>query len=484
MNDVEYEKLFKQELEKNGNFFKGPFLDVSNSYKKELSINELISSGLLNKEFSKININQDRKLYTHQLNAFNKISVGKNVVVSTGTGSGKTESFLIPILNDLVKENENRTLGPGVRALLIYPMNALANDQIDRMRVLLKDYPEITFGSYTGQTENTEWKARDKYNKLNNFEPLPNELISRDRMHDSPPNILITNYSMLEFLLLRPESSVFFSHEYSSKWKYIVLDEAHVYNGSTGIEVSYLLKRLNVRLKNHSIQYILTSATLGSEDENEDVAIFAKELCSADFSKNDVIRAERVNLIPETDLSQFDVSFYTQLVSDLESFQEEYILETLSNKFDFKSENLSELLYEIISKDQNYWLIRQFLSEPKTIDDIADFMSWSKIEVENFVCIASKAVKDDVKLFDSRYHMFLKSTESVFITLNPLKRVFLERKQVHYENGKEYKVFEISNCIYCNSIYIHGEIDAKNKLQQKSQYNLDTDFDVFLLKNN
>lgn len=484
LNDDEYDKLFKQELEKNGNFYKGPYLDVTNSYVKHQSINELIQSRKLSKSFSRINISKERKLYAHQINSLDKISKGKNVVVSTGTGSGKTESFLIPVLDQLVKEYEQGTLGPGVRALLIYPMNALANDQIDRMKVILKDFPEITFGSYTGQTLQNEFEAKNKYRELNNEDPLPNQIISREEMHRNPPNILITNYSMLEFLLLRPESSIFFSSDYSYKWKYVVLDEAHVYNGSTGIEVSYLLKRLKVRLKNDSIQYILTSATLGSEEENVDVALFAKDLCSAEFSEADIVRANRVDLVSiSSELSNLDVSFYERTSKELYSQNDEYLLEILSERFDIHSNNLNELLFDILIKDKSYWIIKEFVREPKTIEEISKYLDWSQYDVENFVTVATRAIKNDVKLFDARYHMFLKSTESVFITLNPLKRVFLERKGVHYENDKEFKVFEISNCIYCNSIYIHGEIDANRKLQQRSQYNLETDFDVFLLRN-
>lgn len=94
-----------------------------------------------------------RLLYKHQEEAMLKIIAGRNVVISTGTGSGKTEAFLLPILNYLMMQKEEGTLNDGVRALLIYPMNALANDQMKRMRELLSNYQDITFGSYTGETE-------------------------------------------------------------------------------------------------------------------------------------------------------------------------------------------------------------------------------------------------------------------------------------------------------------------------------------------
>ena len=102
----------------------------------------------------------DRPLYVHQEQAIRKAAAGRNVVVATGTGSGKTESFLLPILDSLVREHAAGTLGPGVRALLLYPMNALANDQMKRLRQVLAAYPDITFGRYTGDTEEDPKRAR------------------------------------------------------------------------------------------------------------------------------------------------------------------------------------------------------------------------------------------------------------------------------------------------------------------------------------
>src|SRR5690606_23425070 len=117
----------------------------------------------------------DRPLYRHQDQAIRKATAGRNIVVATGTGSGKTESFLLPILNALSAEHRAGTLGPGVRALLLYPMNALANDQMKRLRELLAVAPHITFGRYTGDTEERTRQAEDTFASLNPGEPrLPN----------------------------------------------------------------------------------------------------------------------------------------------------------------------------------------------------------------------------------------------------------------------------------------------------------------------
>ena len=188
-------------------------------------------------------------MYVHQEKAVRKVGSGRNVVVATGTGSGKTESFLFPILNALVEEREQGTLGPGVRALLLYPMNALANDQMKRLRQLLAGFPAITFGRYTGDTENDPAKARERFSELNIGEPrLSNELLSRQEMRATPPNLLLTNYAMLEYLLLRPQDMDLFAFDGESKWKFIVVDEAHVYDGTQGAEIAMLLRRLRDRV--------------------------------------------------------------------------------------------------------------------------------------------------------------------------------------------------------------------------------------------
>ena len=122
-------------------------------------------------------------------------------------------------------------------------MNALANDQIKRLRELLADQPQITFGVYTGETPEHQKQAYDKFLRMYETKPLPNELICRSKMKETPPHILLTNYAMLEYLMLRPADHVFFQGKYAQDWKFIVIDEAHTYTGAKGIEMAMLLAR-------------------------------------------------------------------------------------------------------------------------------------------------------------------------------------------------------------------------------------------------
>lgn len=205
----------------------------------------------------------DRNLYKHQEEAILKSREGKNLIVTTGTGSGKTESFLIPVINQLLEEKEKGTLEPGVRTLIIYPMNALVNDQIRRIREILYDMDAeeaITFGRFTGETKEKQKDAEEMYKEVEDskYPWRKNEIISREQMRITPPNILITNYAMLEYILLRPGDNIILREQYADKWQYIVLDEAHSYNGANGIEVATLLKRVKAMLKRDDLQYILT----------------------------------------------------------------------------------------------------------------------------------------------------------------------------------------------------------------------------------
>jgi len=483
--DPVYARQFAELLANENSFAAGPYLDVTDSFKKGHSIEDLINTGLLSAHFMELGLHPTRPLYHHQEVAILKACGGENIVVSTGTGSGKTESFLIPIFNHLLKEYEAGSLTPGIRALIIYPMNALANDQIERLRSILGNFPQITYGSYTGQTKQRLSDAVAEYKMLNNNqEPLTNELISREQMIKTPPHILITNYAMLEYLMIRPRDNVFFDGEYAGNWKFIVLDEAHVYSGSTGIEVSMLLRRLKAKLKNKKIQYFLTSATLGSDKDDEDVALFANNLCDSDFNKNNIVRATRIKPYPERELKTLPYEFYHDiaLLFDRNESDENIIHKLRQYIKADTADLLPAILYDLVLHDETYWQFKNLLQIPKTVSALSEETGWRKDFISDFVTVASRCEKNGTRLFDARYHMFLRATESVFITLNPNKKLFLNRKEFHHEGGNVYKVFEIATCSSCGAIYLIGKIE-KDRLEQYNGID-ETQGSIFLLADN
>lgn len=482
--DLDYKRIFDDKLEKDNSFSKGPYLDVIDSFQKGKSVTQLIEEGVLNRDFEKIPDIYSKTLYSHQVDSLLKIKEGKNVIVSTGTGSGKTESFLIPIFDSLMEEKKNYgEITPGVRALIIYPMNALANDQLKRLRKSLKDYPDITFGAYTGQTEGKKENALRLYKKLHgDEEPLANELISREEMKETPPNILITNYAMLEYLMLRPEDNVFFNGEYANNWRFIVLDEAHTYVGSTGIEVSMLLKRVVAELPSRSIQYILTSATLGNETNNNEVIDFASKLCDSQFDLSSIVRAKRIQLDDSNQTLELNSIFYKEVSEWIrKGYEDKYIIERISYQYNVDGTNLDEVLYKLLIQDITYWKLKKYLCTPKSTKDICEYMEWEQDELTNFVEVASVAAHNGKKLFDSRYHMFIRATEGVFITLPPYKSLYLNRENIVYDSeGKDFKAFEAVTCTYCHSLYLLGKI-VGNYLVQKSNNDIS---DAFLIGDN
>ena len=158
IRDPQYNGLFNQRLDElESKLYKGPFLASNLPFEPSYSINELIEQGSFEREFTRVgDLDFDRPCYAHQINAFKRIASGRNIVVTTGTGSGKTECFMLPIINELIREINSGHKEPGVRAIFLFPLNALVYDQIDRLRALLKNYEEIKFGFYTGRTPEDE----------------------------------------------------------------------------------------------------------------------------------------------------------------------------------------------------------------------------------------------------------------------------------------------------------------------------------------
>ena len=307
-DDADLQKQLETILCEPGYLAKGPFLEAAPPYRKDKTVADLVDEGLLCKGMMSLgggdarNFDPYRPLYVHQVKAIEKSVAGRNYAVVTGTGSGKTECFLLPILNDILTEFEKSGRSAGVRAMILYPMNALANDQLKRLRRLLKG-TDITFGRYTGDTEKEEFEALRKWKDENPDETrLSNEIISREKIRENPPNILLTNYSMLEYLLLRPEDAPLFEGAFGANWRHIAIDEAHVYSGALGTEIAYLLRRVKARIESETgelpkLHCYATSATIGSDEDMPKVATFARDLFGEPFSSDpanlDVITSEK-----------------------------------------------------------------------------------------------------------------------------------------------------------------------------------------------
>lgn len=500
--DEELRRQFWEALDAPRFLLRGPILEASPPFKKGRSIGKLIDAGILHHDFRRLcsgALPLDRCLYLHQDRAIEKVvRQRRNVVVATGTGSGKTESFLIPIFDHLLRQREAGVLKkPGVRALLLYPMNALANDQLKRLREQLGHFPDITFGRYTGETREDRTGALALFREQFGVEPPPNELISREEMRASPPHLLITNYAMLEYLLLRPRDSEFFDGPTGGFWRFIALDEAHVYDGASGIEIAMLLRRLRERVgasEPGRIQCIATSATLGSgREELPAVVRFADELFGTPFEwidddsqRQDVVVGEREPMAAfGQPWGEGNRALYTALEDALSAQARPAVMvrvaaangvpertaaeaHRLAASASDQGDARNRVLYALLRGDGCLHRLRAALEEPRRLSALASEFESRDGNTDTVVSLVRLAVRarpdpEALSLLPARYHIFARALEGAFLCLNQghpahaeekYPSLFLSRHEAcpHCHS----RVFELATCPRCGTAYLVG----------------------------
>lgn len=495
-DDSDLQKQLETILCEPGYLAKGPFLEAAPPYRKDKTVADLVDEGLLCKGMMSLgggearNFDPYRPLYVHQVKAIEKSVAGRNYAVVTGTGSGKTECFLLPILNDILTEFEKSGRSAGVRAMILYPMNALANDQLKRLRRLLKG-TDITFGRYTGDTEEKESVALRKWKDENPDQTrLPNEIISRERIRENPPNILLTNYSMLEYLLLRPEDAPLFGGAFGTNWRHIAIDEAHVYSGALGTEIAYLLRRVKARIESETgvlpkLHCYATSATIGSEEDMPKVATFARDLFGEPFSSDpanlDVITSEKdqpQDALDEKPWGTLSLDTWAELrreLSDPENINVEDIRSVFASggareevvaRLDGESP-LMGLGKVLLGESSAAKLVRRC----ERLFDLTDLGTIEELEIEGLTgdkrgveiltamveVLSSAQRSKDVPILTSRYHSFLRAPEGIYLNLHTRKLTPHKTIVEHYDNENDTPVYEVSVCRHCGQAYILGE---------------------------
>jgi ATP-dependent helicase YprA (DUF1998 family) len=444
----ERERIFAQP----GNTFQEPRLEATPLYvdgKPYLDLNiPEEAKAILRCAAGEVSTGIPSTPYTHQCRAIEHFMAGKDLIVATGTGSGKTESFLMPILSNLAIESAKRPdswKDPGIRAILLYPMNALVNDQLGRLRRLLGN-PVVraklqglnkrsaTFGMYTSRSpypgkrssqkdkyrvegeitklyfddmteeyrarlkDEGKWPAKDLRAFIESglkTSESDAELLTRQEMQGSAPDLLVTNYSMLEYMMLRPLEAPIFQQTADwlasdeSNQLTIVLDEAHMYRGSGGTEVAYLLRRLQSRLAvpRSRIRYILTSASLGSSEEaRADIRHFAAKLTGGDFAGFELVTGDierrlggkSAELPTQKSLAAFDYSVILEASSDFRKAQADLIslakaLGIMMEPPSLERENLQQYVFMMLDKLPVASLVSERLTNmPTTLTECAE----------------------------------------------------------------------------------------------------------------
>ena len=505
--------------------FRGPFLELTPPYKTGKSLVELAEEGVITPKLLQLPcfsqnrpLPPDAPLYTHQEKAIRKLCANhEGVVISSGTGSGKTEGFLIPILNDLLLDPT-----PGVRAVLIYPMNALVNDQLDRLRILLRG-TEITFGRYTSELENkaadarhkmqAEWEQMSKQQQaLLGEYPLPNEIIGRDQIREQGhlPQILITNYAMLEYLLLRPVDNPLFAQ---GRWRFIVLDEAHSYAGAQGIEVGMLMRRLKHRLRKQPGETlcIATSATLTNDDAGE-AAAFAQALFGETFTTDDIIFGNtdedyvpkaapsyqppaQVYLHPKFEALLKEIrQAEGPRVMDTALLMEEIGLITVDDLSEADTaNNAPAFLWQVLQRNEDVQRLRSYMAAqgaPVTFADVAAYLFSGELNTEeeqkqalyHLVELAAmgRPDVDKASLLPVRYHLFARPPQGLWVCLNPTcegkehqnddsawSRLYTEpRERCESCNAA---VYSLTVCRTCGQPYLRMEESDRRFLAEADQ---------------
>ena len=275
-----------------GSLWPEPLIQLNPSFEPGDDIDSLVDQGILDPACAQVfRIKSEPhdpglplRLHKHQSEAVRVARDGHNYVLTTGTGSGKSLAYIVPIADHVIRHGS----GKGIRAVVVYPMNALANSQYGELtKFLCHGFPDgkgpVTFARYTGQESDEE----------------------RNHIISNPPDILLTNYVMLELILTRPSEQGLVNA--AQGLEFLVLDELHTYRGRQGSDVGLLVRRVADRLSAGSMQCIGTSATLAGtgafDEQRSQVAEVATTLFGTEVKPENVIGETLRRTTPDIDLS-------------------------------------------------------------------------------------------------------------------------------------------------------------------------------------
>ena len=374
-----------------------PLIQFNPSFKRAAAIQNLIEEGVIHRDiektFGKFN------LFVHQEEALRKGAEGKSFIVTSGTGSGKSLTFLGTIFNYLFKNKGE----PGIKAILVYPMNALINSQEEEIKKLAANFGDdfpITFRKYTGQESEEQ----------------------RQEVESNPPDIILTNYMMLELIMTRAREK-YMRDSFSKHLRFLVFDELHTYRGRQGADVAMLIRRLKAHCEK-VIQCIGTSATMVSGEDMSNskrvVADYAETIFSEPFTEDQIIEE---TLETSTDFNgklpgSFDLqeAIHQKITKDgtEEELRNHPLAIWLENRIALdhgdkirrgKPLALKDII-ELLGKDANEY------DRDKCENALMDLFEWSEhLNIKN--------IKDRKAFLPFKIHQFISQTGNVYVTLEP-----------------------------------------------------------------
>ncbi|HDN74039.1 MAG TPA: DEAD/DEAH box helicase, partial [Archaeoglobus sp.] len=421
-----YEKLEQKFL------WPDPLIQLNPAFEEGHTVKELVEMGYLHPDLGIIF--PTIRLYKHQEEAILKALQRRHFVITSGTGSGKSLTYLIPIFDHILKSNPEKSQ---VRAIIVYPMNALVNSQLDAINRHLNNLPPeksniIRVARYTGQESDVE----------------------RRRLQMDPPHVLLTNYVMLELIMTRPHEFVFIE-EGLAKLAFLVLDEIHAYRGRQGADIALLVRRFKERCGNPDLIFIGTSATMASGDSRaerlEAVAQFSSKLFGVSLEPEDVIEETVKRIIPRRN-----------------SFSKEELAKAITGPLPepewsaFISNPLScwiEETFGIVEEEDGHLRRR----EPTTLEEAATQLS-EITGISKDTCLSrlkemlllGNTVKtpDGNPVFVFKIHQFISQGGSVYATIEHPDKRHITLEGQYFAPGEEERVlFPLYFCRTCGQEY-------------------------------
>ncbi len=552
-NQISQERI--ELFAKEGVVNKEPLIEQLPRYETTHTISEAVEELKLEKKFDSFSscglFDSKIKMYSHQFKALRSVcKEKKHMVVTTGTGSGKTETFLFPLLHQIIQESNTwgeKGKNPAIRGLLLYPLNALAEDQMKRLRKTLDSTGEngarswfkrncggnkITFGRYTGKTPVSGNQSSARIRELkNNKEELKSTFMEIDRINDTeisenlrynfpsvdsdsseifdrwsmqktPPDLLVTNYSMLNIMLMRSIEESIFNN--TKKWLeedpwhrdntlseptrvfHLVVDELHTYRGTSGTEVAYLIKlllgRLGISPTSPQFRFLASSASLPSGEKlHRYLSDFTGIPVTSEVEFNNTF--ELIADKKKTFIKPERSNPFPFLIKKIRSFQDDYSKlgqsQSISKFTD--SQNISEeFLCDYLVKTDIYSYFQYLRPKGKNAEtwmEISKRVYGSIIDkeaVEGLILLFSIAKnKDHLPLISFRSHMFFRNSHGLWACSNPeCSVVDTKYKSKSRSIGKLYsspqltcecgsRILDVLLCTHCGEVFIGGYRSSK-----------------------
>jgi len=425
-----------------------PWLSLNPFFASGGSVLELANEGVLHEECTRI-FQADKTpggqvcdgrpltLHRHQREAIDIAKSGASYVLTTGTGSGKSLSYIVPIVDKVLRERDSE--GPNarkrVRAIIVYPMNALANSQVKELEKYLVDgygkgREPVTFARYTGQEDDED----------------------RKQIRDNPPDILLTNYVMLELMLTRPDDRRSLI-KMASGLEFLVFDELHTYRGRQGADVALLIRRVREACKADRLQCVGTSATMSSEGTFADQQKVVAKVASTLFGTT----VDPANVIGETLVRATADPPGTVPVERLEALDSPRSYDELRND---PLARWIETRFGLTTMDDR--LVRQ---HPAKIEDAAAELAQSSglpaetcAEAIRRTLRAGSEARHPVTnrpLFAFRLHQFLSKGDTVYVTLEDKATRQMTREYQRVQPGTDGKILlPLAFCRDCGQEYL------------------------------